>query len=227
MKKGYFETYPIAKAGFFAFPLLIFIILMESYYPIVAPDGYKSFIIAFEFANTPEQIHTLLSGLSSATLDRIDLGNYIDFGFMLTYVLFLIIFIRATSKAFSRNWLLLGIPVCIIILFADFYENILLFQITDIYSPTVTNDELNSILQQLHPMTWIKWGGLSVVFAVISITFLEKKLRSTIEGWVCAVPFLISFFAFSDNPIIISWFTLSIFIVFFVLILFSFTYNTE
>lgn len=227
MQKSYFETHPIAKVGFFVIPLLIFIFLMEKHFPTMAPEGYKSFIIAFEFAKTPEQIHQLLKDLSPSIIQRINTGNYIDFGFMLTYVLFLIFLLRALSKAFSQKWILIGIPICIIILLADIYENVLLLQITSRYSSVVTDVELNSILKILHKITWVKWGGLSVIFTLIATELLKKNLRTSIQGMVCIIPILIGFFALSNNPKIVTWFTFSIFIVFFILIFFSFTYKKE
>lgn len=227
MKEGYFQTHPFSKAGFFAIPLLLFVILMERYFPIVEPEGYNSFVIAFEFAKTPEQIHTLFSDLSPDEINKINIGNYIDFGFMLTYVSFLITFVFIASKVFAKRWLLVGIPLSVIILFADFYENILLLQITDIYTPLVRDIELKSILNILHKITWVKWGGLAVVFAVFSVKLLGKSLLTTIEGIVCIVPLIISFFALTNDPTVVWAFTFSIFVVFFVLIMFSFTYRDK
>lgn len=225
MKMGYFDTHPFAKAGFFSIPLFVFIILMERFYPTVAPEGYKSFIIAFEFAKTPEQIHTLLQGLSPAILKNIDIANYIDFGFMFTYVSFLIFFTWIAFSTYKHYWLLIGIPISLVILGADFYENIVLFKITNMYSPSVNVAELDSTLRILHKMTWLKWGGLSLVFVLFSIKLLNKSLLASVEGMICIVPFVISFFALSNDPVIVSTFALSIFLVFFMLIMFSFMYD--
>lgn len=226
MSKNYFKTYPFTTAGFFALPLIVLIFVMELYNPTTAPEGFKSFIIAFEFAKTPDQILTLFNGLSADDLARIDTGTYIDYVFLVCYVLFLIVFISKMIKVFSAKWLLIGIPLSIIILLADVYENVLLLQVTEIYTP-ISSDNLTPVLKILHKITWVKWSGLSVLFAFFSIVFLGKNQGTRLEAIVCAIPVLIGFFALSNNPTILSWFTVSIFMVFFVLVFFSFTYKMK
>ncbi|MCA1759343.1 MAG: hypothetical protein LC658_06205, partial [Bacteroidales bacterium] len=73
--KNYFSKYPFARTGLFIFPILILALSMEFYFPSDAPEGYKSFIVAFEFARTPEEIQTLFSGLSPETIKNIDKAN--------------------------------------------------------------------------------------------------------------------------------------------------------
>jgi hypothetical protein len=225
--KKYFKTHPFAGIGMFAIPMLLYTISMEIFYPKTNPEGFQSFIIAFEFAKTPEQIHQLFNGFTAEIFRNINIGNYIDFGFMATYSMFLVLFFQKAAKIFNKKWLLLGIPLSVIVLLADIMENIFLLKITGIYSPAVASSELTAILQKLHIATWIKWGGLSVIFALFSIKSLGKKILSHIEGVTFVIPVLFSFWAISNDPMGVSRFTLSIFLAFLLLLFYCFWYKDK
>jgi len=225
--KQYFKKHPFAKIGILAIPMLIFTVLMDIFFPKTNPDGFQSFIIAFEFAKTPEQIHQLFSGFTAETFADINIGNYIDFGFMLTYTLFLVLFFKNAAKIFNKKWLLTGIPLSVIVLFADVMENIYLLRITGMYSPEVTDAALTSVLNKLHIFTWIKWGGLAVIFALFSVKSMGRRIIAHIEGIVFIIPFLFSFWALSNDPMGISRFTLSIALAFFLLLFYCFWHKTK
>lgn len=225
--KHYFKTHPFAKIGIIAIPLLLFMILMEIFFPKTHPEEIQSFIIAFEFANTPEQIHQLFNGFTAETFRNIEIGNYIDFGFMVTYTLFLALFFYNAAKTFNKKWLLTGIPLSIIVLFADVMENVYLLQITGIYTPSVTDAALISVLNKLHLVTWIKWGGLAVIFALFSVRSMGRRIIAHVEGIVFIIPLLFSFWALSNDPMGISRFTLSIALAFFLLLLYCFWHKSK
>jgi len=225
--KNFFKIRPFAKLGIIAIPLLIFMVLMENYFPKTYPEGFQSFIIAFEFAKTPEQIHQLFNGFTADTFRNINIGNYIDYGFMFTYTLFLVLFFKKAANTFNKKWLLTGIPLAIVILFADFLENIYLLQITDIYTPSVTDADLNFVLRKLHIITWVKWGGLACIFALFSVKSMGKKILTHIEGVVFIIPLLLSFWALSNEPLAVSAFTLSIVLAFFLLLFYCFWFKAK
>jgi hypothetical protein len=225
--KNYFKTHPFAKVGIFAIPMLLFMVLMEIFFPKTHPEEFQSFIVAFEFANTPEQIHQLFSGFTADTFQNINIGNYIDFGFMVTYTLFLVLLFKNAATTFNKKWLLAGIPFSLMILLADVVENVYLLQITAIYSPDLSDAELISVLQKLHIVTWIKWGGLAVIFALFSVKSMGRRILSHIEGVVFIIPLLFSFWAIFNDPIGISRFTLSIALAFFLLLFYCFWHKAK
>jgi hypothetical protein len=211
----------------FAIPMLLYTISMEIFYPKTYPEGFQSFIVAFEFAKTPEQIHQLFNGFTSEIFRNINIGNYIDFGFMATYSMFLVLFFQKAAKTFNKKWLLFGIPLSVIVLLADVTENFFLLKITGIYTPVIADSELTPVLQKLHIATWIKWGGLSVIFALFSVKSLGKRILSHIEGIVFFVPVLFSFWAISNDPMGVSRFTLSILLAFFLLLFYCFWHKDK
>jgi len=223
----YFQTHPFSKIGLLAIPMLALVIIMEFYFPKVNPEGFQSFIVAFEFAKTPNQIHQLLNELDANTLKNINIGNYIDFGFMIAYTLFLVLFFKKAAKTFNKNWLLAGIPLSVIVLIADVIENILLFQITAMYSATIADADLIAVLNKLHAATWIKCGGLAIIFALFSVKSFGKKILTHIEGIVFVFPLLFVFWAISNDPIGVTRFTLSIALAFFLLLFYCFWQKTK
>ncbi len=223
----YFKTHPFAKIGLLAIPLLLLMILMEIFYPKNNPDGYQSFIVALEFANSPSQIHALFNGFTTETFRNVDRGNYIDFVFMIVYNLFLVVFFYKAAKTFNKNWLMAGIPLSVIVLLADIIENVYLLQITGIYTPEISDAELIPVLSKLHIVTWIKWGGLAVIFAIFSVKSMGKRILSHIEGVVFIIPLLFSFWAISNEPMGVSRFTLSIALAFFLLLFYCFWFKIK
>jgi hypothetical protein len=225
--KNYFHTHPFAKIGLFAVPLLLFMILMEIFFPKFQHDEYQSFIIAFEFTKTPAGLHSLFSGFTKETFRNVDIGNYIDFGFMLTYTLFLVLFFQKAAKTFNKKWLLTGILFALIVLVADVVENVFLLKITSLYTPAMADSELIPLLKKLHLFTWIKWGGLALTFALFSIRSMGRKILKHIEGVVFIIPVLLIFWAMSNDPMGVSRFTLSIALAFFLLLFYCFWYKAK
>ncbi|MGM0621827.1 MAG: hypothetical protein ACQETJ_12325 [Bacteroidota bacterium] len=225
--KNYFKTHPYAKAGLLAIPIILLMVAMENFFPDFSPDGFPNFIVAFEFANTLQDLNLLLSSLSPMEMEKIDKGNYIDFGFMITYCLFLFLFFRKAYKIHGSRFLLAGIPLSIVILAADFYENIFLLKITDIYTKNGIITELQQVLNQLQIVTWIKWEGLALAFFLLFFIFIRGKNLSKIAAVFCLLP-LIQGILFWVSPVFtITGFTLSVFGAFSVLFVYSFAFSQK
>ena len=101
--EDYFNTHPFAKIGILAVPLVIFMILMEIFFPKLHHEEYHSFITAFEFARTPADLHTLFNGFTDETFRNVDIGNYIDFGFRLLTPFFWFFSFGKRTKPSKRN----------------------------------------------------------------------------------------------------------------------------
>lgn len=209
--KNYFSKYPFAQTGLFILPILTLVICMEFYLPSDPPEGYKSFIVAFEFAKTPAEIRTLFEGLSPQTIDNIDKANYIDFGFMLAYSLFLGLMFKKAASVFNRRWLLWGVLLSVVIFLADFTENILLLNITKIYQQQTELQILAPVLANLHLVTWLKWGGLAVAFVLFFFGMKKDTGLAKFTGGALLLPFPLAFWALSHNPVAETWFVFSVF----------------
>lgn len=223
----FFKIRPFAKIGLIAIPMLIFTILMNKYSPQTSPAGYKSFILAFEFAQTPEQTNTLFANMPDETFKIMDTGIYIDFGFMIVYSLFFALFLYKSAGIAKMKWLLAGIPLSIVIFFGDFFENIFLLKISNIYHSGLNMTSVASLLWKLHLITWLKWGGLSIAFLMVSVYLFRGKWLSKIAAPVCLSPLILGLFALNNSPAFVSIFTQSVFASFAVLIFYSFLFRNQ
>lgn len=133
------------------------------------PPGFRTPILAFEFARTHGEVEALFGAPGSserATLVRaMDRGNTIDFLFMVVYSAFLAFFALGVARLAGRRYALVAVVAPLAAL-ADCCENLQLFAIT---SHLGANYE--EALSRLLVFTWIKWGGLA-----FSLTWLSPFL---------------------------------------------------
>ncbi len=208
-------------------PLLFFILLMGQFFPKEAPEGFSSFIVAFEFVQTPADLQLLLGNFSANTIHKIEVGNFLDYGFMLTYTTLLILSFLKFSKTFNKKWLKLGAGMAIIIFLADFSENIFLLRLTDNFLNSAPEKMIVSNLTRLHIFTWIKWSVLAVAFSLIYAIFYKKKWYIGIVGIVFIFPLLLLIAAPEYTPKILTIFTNAIFLCFALLIVYLFVYRKK
>lgn len=225
--RNYFINHPFAIGGLLAVPIIILILAMDSYFPKQPPAGFDSFIVAFEFSHTVDQLQLLFGNFTPTDIKNIDKGNYLDFGFMLCYSAFLFLMFKQFIKISRKKWLVAGLILSVIILLADFSENMVLLSITKAYLANSDETILASLLTKLQIVTWIKWEGLAIVFFLLAREMTNKSWLNRITFAACVAPLLLSFFAFSLNPKWINNFTMFVFIAFFALFVFSVFYKLQ
>jgi hypothetical protein len=223
--KHYFQTHPFSKIGILVIPILLFNLLMGQCFPKAAPEKFSSFIVAFEFARTPEDIHTLFGDLTVKAIHKIDIGNYLDFGFMVTYTTLLILSFLKFSKELNKKWLKSGIVLAVIVFLGDFTENIFLLRLTDNFLTSSPENTIISNLAGLHVFTWIKWAGLSICFTLLYSLFYKNKWFAKVTGVIFLLPLLFLFAMPDRSPQWLTIFTNLIFLCFTILIVYLFVYR--
>jgi hypothetical protein len=198
---------------------------MQSYFPENKNNDFGSFIIAFEFATSIQDIQLLFQGLTIAEIKNIDLGNYIDFGFMIAYsILIAYIFVRS-AREFKRKWLFAGLFLAVIILLSDFSENLILLKISKIYVLNENESLMIPLLKKLNVVTWLKWGGLAFTFFIFYEVLVRLNWFYKALGLICLFPFLFMLVTRNFTPEKITIFTSSIFVCFFVVVIFGVSYK--
>lgn len=220
--KSYCDTHPFAKIGLLAIPLIAFILVIESHLPKAVPAGFECFNVAMEFAKTPEQIHVLFNDFSSISFANINRAYYLDFSFAAFYSVFLILFAAKAAKIDRNKWLLLLIPLAVVIFIAHCGVNVFLLKIVKIYSPLGAEEALLPLLKNLQIYSWLKWGGLALIFFAFAFRGYEAHTFQNIENWVHILPLILIIWAMTGDPMGISYFALSIIIAFSLLFLRSF-----
>jgi len=170
--------------------IILFFILMRMYFPPGEFQGYSSFIVAFEFARCIQDVFNLLQTFSAEDIGKIDIGNYLDFGFMISYSLLLGYLFVKSAKIFKKRWLIIGIPLAIIIFIGDLFENIILLRITHIYVANLDESEIVQLVDKLQIITWVKWGSLAFAFFIFYEVLRRLHWFFKISGLVCLFPLL-------------------------------------
>jgi len=205
--------------------LISFLMAMQSYFPENKNNDFGSFIIAFEFATSIQDIHLLFQKLTIAEIKNIDLGNYIDFGFMLTYSLLIAYIFVRSAREFKRKWLFIGLLFSVFVLACDFSENLLLLKISEIYMSNENESLMIPLLKKLNMLTWLKWGGLAFTFFIFYEVLMRLNWFYKVLGLICLFPFLFILVTRNFTPEKISILTSSIFVCFFVVVIFGVTYK--
>ncbi len=165
----------VIGSAIFGLATLILGIIMLFVFPQKAElsAGFRTPIIAFEFAATDADL-AFLSGdspISRDNRDRMDAGHRWDSVFPFAYAGFVaLLLLQVVAR--GHLWLGLAIPVALLIVPFDLWENSILLAITNALGNSTSIDVL---LQELHVATWLKWGALGISIAALSTGLLAEK----------------------------------------------------
>ena len=212
-------------------PILIlltgFMVWMNSYMPPadLAPHGYSSVILAFEFILNQSDLDAVLSPLSTAQIADLDMVNYIDFAYMVIYSSLLAGVFYITWKMEGLKFLKLGMAFAACALFSDLFENFQLLDLTKMYSSSTT-EGLDSVMSNLFIFTWLKWGSLAIAMALLVPVLMKRGLLSKVIAFVLLLPigFLI-IAALTPSPAVIDKFAMTIIFGFLALAIYIVAYR--
>jgi hypothetical protein len=151
------------------------------------PRGFFTPVIAFEFIQDRQEVHALFgipgSPVRDEVVSRMDLGNRLDFVFMVLYGAFLFSFGMEACRASGKRRYLLACPVAVAVLAGDVFENIQLLGITRMLDA----GDFEHQLSLLRLFTWIKWGGIVAVFLIL-LPFVARagRLGKATSGFMLA-----------------------------------------
>jgi len=171
--------YILIGAAIFGLATIILAIIMLFTFPMSAElsEGFRSPIIAFEFAKTEADL-AFLSGsseLSRLNRENMDAGHQWDMFFPFAYGGFIALMLLKLARG-GRGFAWLGILFALLIIPFDLNENQTLLQITAALEHSNT---VESLLQELHTATWLKWGAIGLSISVLSLGFFANKEYSS------------------------------------------------
>jgi len=157
------------------------------------PHGFRTPILAFEFARTHAEIEALFGAPGSteraALVRGMDRGNTIDFLFMVVYSAFLAFFALGTARLAGRRYALVAVVAPLAAL-ADCCENLQLFAIT-----AHLGGNYDDALSRLLVFTWLKWGGLAFSLTWLSPFLLREGGVERVTGVLAATAGLLAVLA--------------------------------
>jgi hypothetical protein len=140
---------------------------------------------------------------------------------MFLYSMFLLLFSITCAKISKTPYYFAGAGVALAVLAGDAMENIQLLGIT----ANLAAGDTAAFLAPLHRFTWIKWGGLALVFLILSPWFFKGGLFSKIIGATGIISVILAVTAFLNRSMINEIFSLSVALMFIFMIIYCFTYR--
>jgi len=219
---------PFLKIGFIGVAVVVTSIVLMIVTPSKAPwmmDGFFTPIIAFEFIETPKEVLQLFGPMNSPEQQEMvramNLGNRLDFVYMLLYSTFLLAFSVKCARETGVKRYYVGTFTSIFVLASDFLENLQLLGITS----KLQTGGFEQHLAYLRVFTWLKWGGIAVTFLLLLPYFVRGNLYSKIVGGFVTVPFILGLLAYFHRSVLNELFALSVAATFVLLIAYCFSHK--
>lgn len=219
---------PFVLAGIIGVVMLAFLVALIAFFPAKAnrlPDGFFSPIIAFEFVQTPQEVAamfrapdgTVLNGL----VDTMNAINKLDFIYMVLYSMFLLVFAVSVARHSARPLFHVAAGLALVVLISDFGENLQLLAITD----KIETGGFEIELVRLHILTWIKWGGIAVIFVLLFPWFIKGRAFSRLIGFIGILSFLLGVAAFLHRSVLNELFSFSVGLMFLLMVIYCLVYR--
>lgn len=175
-------------------------------------EGFRTPIIAFEFAQTEADLAFLSGDSAASTLnrDKMDAGHQWDMAFPFAYGLFIALLILPMALVGQRG-LLLGVLLAVLIIPFDINENLKLLEITASLRHSVP---LGDLLSQLYIATWLKWSAIGLSIAVLGLGLLRAgRYFSAVVAMITATGVAAAFLS-GSNPMMTELMSMLVFVCF-------------
>ena len=191
------------------------------------PEGFATPIIAFEFARTAKHVQTLFGPPDSperADMVRsMNLGNKLDYIYMVLYSAFIALFSLKTAKRTGKRIFFIPAGLAGVALMGDALENIRLLAVAG----GLEAMEIEADLAALHVLTWIKWGALAMAFLFLAPHFLKGGRFAITIGVIAAFCPVLGLIAFFQPGAFCEMFSVSVALLFLLTIIYSLIYKEK
>lgn len=222
---------PLRVAGWIGLGVIVMSLVLLAVNPreaVAFPEGFFSPIVAFEFAKDVADLQLLFgapgSSAQQALIADFDLGNRLDYAYMLLYGAFLAAFGITSARLTGSKLGYVAAALAVTAVVGDALENVQLLAITAAVRDTGFT-AVGDLLVRLRLFTWLKWGSLAVAFLAL-IPFLGSSgVFGRFAAAVAALPFVLGVFAYFRSGLLNEIFALSVAVVFLLLIVFCWIYR--
>lgn len=226
--KNLLSNKPFRLTILFGLLMLPFVMMINSFSPPKdkIPKGYGSSVLAFEFASNPGELDEVFKPLSTEEIKGIDKLNYIDFGFMMMYGLFLFSFMTKLGQLYDDRILKYAKWIVPVAVFADVVENIQLLNLSAAFLDGQTYSDQSILL--LAVFTWTKWLGLASAVAFIAYKLIDLSFINKVLGYMLFLPIGLGIGAFINGMRLAEdTFATSVFAAFLSIFIYSIFYNSS
>jgi hypothetical protein len=155
-------------------------------------------------------------------LAAFDLGNRLDYIYMVLYSGFLMMFSLTCAKLSGKKYFYVVAVFSLFVLACDALENIQLMGITSYLKNGLNSGALETLLENLYRFTWMKWGGIAAIFLILAPWFLRGGKFSKAIGLFGIASAGLGLAAFLHRPVITEIFGLSVVLMFLMMIVYCF-----
>lgn len=224
---------PFLKPGFTGLLMVAMSIGLLAVFPTKAPNmpnGFVTPIIAFEFIETRAEVVAMFTQIDDAGRELIneamirafDLGNRLDYIYMVIYSGFLMMFSLTCAKLSGKKYFYTAAVLSLFVLACDALENMQLLGITAYVRSGMNTGDLETLLGDLYRFTWMKWGGIAAIFLILAPWFLKGGKFSKAIGLSGAASAGLGLAAFVHRPVVTEIFGLSVVLMFLMMVVYCF-----
>ncbi|MFH2133275.1 MAG: hypothetical protein ABIK68_23080 [bacterium] len=219
---------PFFKSGIIGILVIITSLMLLKVFPSQAPrlpDGFFTPILAFEFVRTQEEVQALFgapgSDFRAAMITAMDLGNRLDYVYMVLYAAFLFGFSMTCARITRHRQYYIAALLAILVLIGDALENVQLLGITQ----KLANGGFERELELLVAFTWLKWGGLALIFLILVPYFFSGGLAGKMIALVGLTAVVLAVLSFFRRSAFNELYAISVAVMFLLMIIFSLTHR--
>jgi len=165
-----------------SFILGILLIALSFSFPFILPntapympEHFRVPLFAFQFAESEAEVEKMFGPLDSEErvrmIEKMDRGNQLDFLYIVFYGLFLLFFGMDAAKTSGEKVFFAASVLAVAVMIGDVLENVQLFSITSKLGTIPFEDTLD----KLATYTWLKWGGLAIIFLILGVYLMKEK----------------------------------------------------
>ncbi len=189
------------------------------------PAGFITPVLAFEFAETEEEVAALFAPLGQPAGDAVrvamDTVNRLDFLYIALYGGCLLGFALTSFRLTGQRFYRLAAVLAVAIMAADVLENIQLLGITR----HLGAQPIDQRLTLLRLFTWLKWGGLALWFLLMRSYFQQAGRFGRLIALVSFLPLLLGVAAFFSPGLLSELFALAIGLLFLLLTVYAWRFK--
>ena len=180
---------------------LIFTSLLMYYVYYSQTGNFNSPIIEYEFVQNQQDVKNIFienNELKQDVILGIKNQNIVDYVFMILYTSLLVLAFAEISKSEKKKIYTLGIIFSFTALIGDIFENIQLFQISELL---LNRTDFSHHVDLLFIITRVKWLSLAFALFILSSHYYKYKFLGKLFSLISALPFLniLTFIILSNN----------------------------
>ena len=189
----------------FGFVVISISLAMLSVFPSDAElrEGFKTPIIAFEFAQSNSDLSFLSGDTESSLKNRQAMqdGHRWDMVFPFAYAGYLLILLLIARQDGYR-FASLGIPFAVLIVPFDLNEN---FRLLDILHALELGDVNDKLFLTLFVATWLKWGAITIAICILGSIYLTQRNYFRAAIGICTFVTAAAAFISNSTPLLVEF----------------------